>query len=180
MHMDEWINIMHQFTNLSQKEFNFHIDIFFLHKIDYYQLKECHLKGTIIGHIPNETVKVCKNKAEKVLHRFLKRWPDATKKWLKKCCKRWPDAWKRYWRSLKRRLKKGADAVSQTVRLTGASGSDCTRPVQPVLDTGSTGFSQGVSWWIPAELKFNSEVQLVSPAELESSAGQTSWAWNEF
>ena len=54
MHMDEWINNMHQFTNLSQKEFNFHIDIFF-HKIDYYQLKECHLKGTIIGHIPNET-----------------------------------------------------------------------------------------------------------------------------
>jgi hypothetical protein len=28
MHMDEWINNMHQFTNLSQKEFNFHIDIF--------------------------------------------------------------------------------------------------------------------------------------------------------
>ena len=54
MHMDEWINNMHQFTNLSQKEFNFHIDIS-LHKIDYYQLKECHLKGTIIGHIPNET-----------------------------------------------------------------------------------------------------------------------------
>jgi hypothetical protein len=174
-------------------------------------LKESHLKGTIIGHIPNETVKVCKNKAEKVLQkkwkgnwRVLKRWPDATKKmtekvlqklnekvlqkllkrcckscW-KRCCKSWSDAWKRYWRSLKRRLKKGADAVSQTVRLTGASGSDCTRPVQPVLDTGSTGFSQGVSWWIPAELKFNSEVQLVSPAELESSAGQTSWAWNEF
>jgi hypothetical protein len=71
MHMDEWINNMHQFTNLIQKEFNFHIDIFFLHKIDYYQLKECHLKGTIIGHIPNETVKVCKNKAEKVLQ---KKW----------------------------------------------------------------------------------------------------------
>jgi hypothetical protein len=65
MHMDEWINNMHQFTNLIQKEFNFHIDIFFLHKIDYYQLKECHLKWTIIGHKPNETVKVCKNKAEK-------------------------------------------------------------------------------------------------------------------
>jgi hypothetical protein len=30
MHMDEWINNMHQFTNLSQKEFNFHIDIFFI------------------------------------------------------------------------------------------------------------------------------------------------------
>jgi hypothetical protein len=45
---------MHQFTNLSQKEFNLHIDISF-HKIDYYQLKECHLKGTIIDHIPNET-----------------------------------------------------------------------------------------------------------------------------
>ena len=70
---------MHQFTNLSQKEFNLHIGIYF-HKIDYYQLKECHLKGTIIGHIPNETVKVCKNKAEKVPHRFLKRRPDATKK----------------------------------------------------------------------------------------------------
>ena len=54
MHMDEWINNMHQFTNLSQKEFNLHIDISF-HRIDYYQLKECHLKGTIIGLIPNET-----------------------------------------------------------------------------------------------------------------------------
>jgi hypothetical protein len=53
MHMDEWINNMHQFTNLSQKEFNLHIVISF-HKIDYYQLKACHLKGTIIGHIPNE------------------------------------------------------------------------------------------------------------------------------
>ena len=70
MHMEEWINNMHQFTNLSQKEFNLHIGISF-HKIDYYQLKECHLKGTIIGHIPNETVKVCKNKAEKVLQ---KKW----------------------------------------------------------------------------------------------------------
>ena len=70
MHMDEWINTMHQFTHLSQKEFNFHIDYSF-HKIDYYQLKECHLKGTIIGLIPNETVKVCKNKAEKVLQ---KKW----------------------------------------------------------------------------------------------------------
>jgi hypothetical protein len=45
---------MHQFTNLNQKEFNFHIDISF-HRIDYYKLKECHLKETIIGHIPNET-----------------------------------------------------------------------------------------------------------------------------
>jgi hypothetical protein len=54
MHMEEWINNMHQFTNLSQNEFNLHIDISF-HIIDYYQLKECHLKGTIIGHIPNET-----------------------------------------------------------------------------------------------------------------------------
>jgi hypothetical protein len=54
MHMEEWINNMHQFTNLSQKEFNLHIDICF-HRIDYYQLKECHLKETIIGHIPNET-----------------------------------------------------------------------------------------------------------------------------
>ena len=54
MHMDEWINNMHQFTNLSQKEFNLHIDISF-HKIDYYQLKEYHLKGTIVGQIPNET-----------------------------------------------------------------------------------------------------------------------------
>jgi hypothetical protein len=53
MHMEEWINNMHQFTNLSQKEFNLHIEISF-HRIDYYQLKECHFKGTIIGHIPNE------------------------------------------------------------------------------------------------------------------------------
>jgi hypothetical protein len=55
MHMEEWINNMHQFTNLSQNEFNLYIDISF-HRIDYYQLKECHLKGTIIDHIPNETI----------------------------------------------------------------------------------------------------------------------------
>ena len=139
-------------------------------------MKECHLKGTIIGHIPNETVKVCKNKActcfwKGDLTRQKNDWKSAAKGDLTP--KKGTGAvWKGVW-------KKGADAVSQTVRLTGASGSDCTRPVQPVLDTGSTGFSQGVSWWIPAELKFNSEVQLVSPAELESSAGQTSWAWNE-
>jgi hypothetical protein len=54
MHMEEWITNMHQFTNISKKEFNLHIDISF-HRIDCYQLKECHLKGTIIGHIPNET-----------------------------------------------------------------------------------------------------------------------------
>jgi hypothetical protein len=54
MHIEELINNMHQFTNLSQKECNLHIDISF-HRIDYYQLKECHLKGTTIGHIPNET-----------------------------------------------------------------------------------------------------------------------------
>ena len=47
MHMEEWINNMHQFTNLSQKEFNLHIDISF-HRIYYYQLKECHLKETTI------------------------------------------------------------------------------------------------------------------------------------
>ena len=56
MHMDEWINNMHQFTNLSQKEFNFHIDIFLLHKIDYYQLKECHLEGTTIDQLPIEAI----------------------------------------------------------------------------------------------------------------------------
>jgi hypothetical protein len=38
---------MHQFTNLSQKELNLHIDISF-HRIYYYQLKECHLKGTTL------------------------------------------------------------------------------------------------------------------------------------
>ena len=54
MHMEEWIKNMHQFTNLSQKKFNLHIDISF-HGINYHQLKECHLKGTIINHIPNET-----------------------------------------------------------------------------------------------------------------------------
>ena len=79
--------------------------------------------------------------------------------------------------------EKGTDAVwkrAEAIWKSGQTGrSNCARPVQPVLDTGSTGFSQGVSWWIPAELKFNSEVQLVSPAELESLAGQTSWAWNE-
>jgi hypothetical protein len=52
MQMEERINNIHQFTNLSQKEFNLHIDISF-HRIDYYQSKECHLKGTIIGHIRN-------------------------------------------------------------------------------------------------------------------------------
>ena len=51
MHMDEWINNMHQFTNLSQKEFNLHIDIPF-HIIYYYQLKECHLEGTTIDQLP--------------------------------------------------------------------------------------------------------------------------------
>lgn len=75
---------MHQFTNLIQKEFNFHIDIFFLHKIDYYQLKECHLKGTIIGHIPNEIVKVCKNKAEKYCKSDQKSAAKVTEKVLQK------------------------------------------------------------------------------------------------
>ena len=55
MHMDEWINNMHQFTNLSQKEFNFHIDNSF-HKIDYYQLKECHLEGTTIDQLSIEAI----------------------------------------------------------------------------------------------------------------------------
>jgi hypothetical protein len=53
MHMEEWINNMHQFTNLSQKEFNLHIDISF-HRIDNYQLKECHLKATTIDQLPIE------------------------------------------------------------------------------------------------------------------------------
>ena len=55
MHMEGWINNMHQFTNLSQKEFNLHIGISF-HKIDYYQLKECHLKGTTIDQLPIEAI----------------------------------------------------------------------------------------------------------------------------
>ena len=55
MHMYEWINNMHQFTNLSQKEFNLHIDIPF-HRIYYYQLKECHLEGTIIDQLPIEAI----------------------------------------------------------------------------------------------------------------------------
>jgi hypothetical protein len=160
--MDEWINNMHQFTNLSQKEFNFHIDIFFLHKIDYYQLKECHLKGTIIGHIPNETVKVCKNKAEKVLQkkwksnwRVLKRWPDATKndwksaarvewksaakvtekvlqKLLKRCCCR-----------LKKASEKGLTQSEKMVRLAGQTVSDRFNRswtlVQPVSARGFPG-----------------------------------------
>jgi hypothetical protein len=46
---------MHQFTNLWQKEFNLYIDIYF-HRIYDYQLKKCHLKGTIIDHMPNETI----------------------------------------------------------------------------------------------------------------------------
>ena len=179
MHMDEWINNMHQFTNLSQKEFNFHIDIFFLHKIDYYQLKECHLKGTIIGHIPNETVKVCKNKAEKVLHRFLKR---CSKKWLtrpdmalikaaeipsatkdkkglrrcdrtaqKNCCAAWHCCAEVTGRPKKNsarpdtaaRLKKTTawpDTAAE--KLCGQTCAGRPRPVQPVLNTGSTGFGQ--------------------------------------
>jgi hypothetical protein len=54
MHMEEWINNMHQFTNLRQKKFNLHISISF-HGVDYYELKECHLKGTTIDRISNET-----------------------------------------------------------------------------------------------------------------------------
>jgi hypothetical protein len=46
---------MHQFTNLSQKEFNIYIDIYF-HRIDYYQLKECHLKGTTIDQLLIEAI----------------------------------------------------------------------------------------------------------------------------
>ena len=55
MHMDEWINNMHQFTNLSQKEFILRIDIPF-HRIYYYQLKECHLEGTTIDQLPIEAI----------------------------------------------------------------------------------------------------------------------------
>jgi hypothetical protein len=53
------------------------------------------------------------------------------------------------------------------------------RPVQPVHNAGSTGFDQddpGKIWLKAAELRFSSEVQLATPAELESSAGQASWA----
>jgi hypothetical protein len=46
---------MHQFANLSQKEFNLHIDIS-LHRIDYYQLKKWHLKGTTIDPLPIEVI----------------------------------------------------------------------------------------------------------------------------
>ena len=55
MHMEQWIHNMHQFTNLSQKEFNLHIDIPF-HRIYYYQLKECHLEGTTIDQLPIEAI----------------------------------------------------------------------------------------------------------------------------
>jgi hypothetical protein len=53
--MEEGIKNMHQFTNLNQKEFNLHIDISF-HRIDYYQLKEYHLKGTTIDQLPIEAI----------------------------------------------------------------------------------------------------------------------------
>jgi hypothetical protein len=46
---------MHQFTNLSQNKFNLHIDIY-LHRIYYYQLKECHLKRTTIDQLPIKTI----------------------------------------------------------------------------------------------------------------------------
>jgi hypothetical protein len=56
---------MHQFTDLSQKEFNLHIDISF-HRIYYYQLKECHLKGTtIVG--PCSQMLYIKNKTTRLL-----------------------------------------------------------------------------------------------------------------
>ena len=38
MHMVEWINNMHQFTYLSQKEFNFHIDIFYKKNVTWKEL----------------------------------------------------------------------------------------------------------------------------------------------
>jgi hypothetical protein len=50
------------------------------------------------------------------------------------------------------------------------------RPVQPVHNAGSTGFDQdgpGKIWLKAAELKFS----WPPPAELESSAGQASWAF---
>jgi hypothetical protein len=97
----------------------------------------------------------------------------------------WSDVWKDAAQTEKGAAKR-ADTVyksGQRKQKTGQTDqSDWTRPVQPVLDTCSTGFSRGIpgySWLKPAELKFNSEVQLVSPAELESSAGQTSWASSE-
>ena len=127
MHMDEWINNMHQFTNLSQKEFNLHIDISF-HKIDYYQLKECHLKGSIIGHIPNETVKVCKNKAKKVLQ------------------KKWKSNWrvlKRCYCRLKKASEKGLTQSEKMVRLAGQTVPDRFNRswtlVQPVSARGFPG-----------------------------------------
>jgi hypothetical protein len=68
------------------------------------------------------------------------------------------------------------------LQVTDLRGQASQRPVQPVHQGGSTAFNQdgpGKNWLKTAELKFSCKVQLVSPAELESSAGQTSWAWNE-
>jgi len=173
MHMDEWINNMHQFTNLIQKEFNFHIDIFFLHKIDYYQLKECHLKGTIIGHIPNETVKVCKNKAEKYCKSDQKsaakvEWKSAakvTEKVLQKLIWRLKKGTVADW---KRHLKKGWRSLKKW--------SDW--PVK-LCQTGSTGPGHRFNRFQPGGFLVNTsrtEVQLRSSAGLPSWARKFSWS----
>jgi len=170
--MDEWINIMHQFTNLSQKEFNFHIDIFFLHKIDYYQLKECHLKGTIIGHIPNETVKVCKNKAEKVLHRFLKRWPDATKN-------DWKSVAKGDLTSKKKVLAQSEKASEKGGWRGQSNGQTDGRQRLRLHQTGSTGPGHRFNRFQPGGFLVNTsrtEVQLRSSAGLPSWTRKFSWS----
>jgi hypothetical protein len=104
--------------------------------------------------------------------------PAAERMWLrdkkkKKFCA--PDAAAHQKKRL-RDWKSAADLRADRPAQTGQT------PVQPVTHTGSTGFGQGApgkNWSKAAELKFSCKVQLASPAELESSAGQTSWAWNE-
>ena len=175
----------------------------FFYKIDYYQLKECHLKGTIIGHIPNETVKVCKNKVEKVLQkkwksnwRVLKRWPDATKKWLIKCCKSWmKKCCKSYW--------KGAAKVAEKVlqKLLKRCCKSCWKGVVAdwkrrlkkgwhslkkwsdwsvkLCQTGSTGPRHQFNRFQPRGFLVNTsrtEVQLRSSAGLPSWARKFSWS----
>jgi hypothetical protein len=87
-------------------------------------------------------------------------WPDDPKKDSAR-----PDAAARL-KKILRDWKKSCSrqACADRPALTGQ------RPVQPVFNTGSTGFGQdgpGKIWLKTAELKFSSKVQLAKPVELQ-------------
>jgi hypothetical protein len=70
-------------------------------------------------------------------------------------------------------------ATKKKLQVTDLRGQAGQTPVQPVHQGSSTGFNPGAPgkiWSKAAELKFSCKVQLASSAELESSAGQASWA----